>query len=824
MAVTVLKLLLIAPLVVTLAAGPFNNFDDENQIDANEARISQCISAGQYEEAAALSEKNLKIVEQVFGTKHGQYAKALNDLGWLMQTKGDYARARKLFEQALDVEQARLRANDPKLATVYNNLAALVTFQGDYESAEPLYQKALQIQRASLGENHPAVAATLSNLALLMYNMGKRDEALSLYLQGLGILEAKLGPNHPDVATQLSNIGAAYQAQGKLDEALAVQERALSIRETALQPNDPDIAQSLTSVALLTEATKPDEAKAKLERALAIYTKSLGENHPDLISTLNELGKSAWREGKRDEAVAYFLRAARICDRHIFTTLPGLSMAEQQAFLTQQVPEELGLLLSTCREGDSLTDAYNLIFKWKGCLIDGLSRQSALRRLSTNPQLAEAARKLADVRKQLADWYYKAGTQTPDQWQAREQELQRKKETIEREIALSDAAAGDVKDILADYNLQSWAKLLRPDEAVADIFRYQRIAKDAPRSEWYSCIILTPDGKCRLVDLGLTRDVDRAIREWRRQVLVRNEGSTQWSELTTRLWEPVKTQLPPACKHLWLNPDSEACRLPWHIFAADQPLLVAQIDSSRELAKLRKDDNSESASSTAAPNMVLAGGVHFGNELDSKGAPKFIDLPGTLKEADTVKALAEKKKFNLTYLTGIEPTKDRIISTVPNADWVHLATHGFFIDERDLSPARSPLLASGLVLAKPDDSNANQILTAEELVAADFHKARLVTLSACETGLGEKVTGQGVLGLRASLMAAGARCIVMSLWKVPDDATLLLMNRFYQNLWERNLPIAEALKEAQLSVRNEPYNRFKEPVHWAGWVAVGEAW
>jgi CHAT domain-containing protein/Tfp pilus assembly protein PilF len=823
MAVAVLKLLLIAPLLVTLAAGPFNNFDDENEIEANQTRITDYISAGRYDDAATLSEKNLKAVEKVFGVKHGQYAKALNDLGWLMQSKGDYSRARKLFEQALAVEQARLNENDPKLATVYNNLASLVTFQGDYATAEPLYQKALKIQRASLGENHPAVAATLSNMALLMYNLDKRDEALALYQQGLTILEAKLGPNHPDVATQLGNIGAAYQAEGKLAEALAVQERALKIRETALQANDPDIAQSLTSVALLTLGSKPEEAKAKLERALTIYTKALGENHPDLISTLNELGKLAWREGHRDQAIQYFLRAARICDSHIFTTLPSLSMAEQQAFLTQQVPEELGLLLSTCRDGDSLKEAYGLIFKWKGCLIDGLSHQSALRRLSDHPQLSALARKLADVRKQSADWYYKAGTQSAEQWQAHEKELQQQKESLEREIAAKGAIATDVKDVLAGYTLASWAKVLQADEAIADVFRYQRISKDAPRSEWYSAVILTPDGNCSLVDLGLTKDVDRTIRDWRRQVLVRNEGTEQWNELATRLFTPIKTHLPATCKRLWLNPDSEASRLPWHIFAADQSLLVAQVDSSRELAKLRLEDD-QPAAGAAPPNMVLAGGVHFGNDKDAKGIAKFVDLPGTLKEADAVKALAEKKNFSLTYLTGTEPTKDKILSTVPNADWVHLATHGFFIDERDLSPSRAPLLASGLVLAKADDSNANQILTAEELVAADFHKARLVTLSACETGLGEKVTGQGVLGLRASLMAAGAKCVVMSLWKVPDDATLLLMSRFYQNLWEKNYPIAEALKQAQLSVRNEPYNRFKEPVNWAGWVAVGEAW
>ncbi len=103
------------------------------------------------------------------------------------------------------------------------------------------------------------------------------------------------------------------------------------------------------------------------------------------------------------------------------------------------------------------------------------------------------------------------------------------------------------------------------------------------------------------------------------------------------------------------------------------------------------------------------------------------------------------------------------------------------------------------------------------------HQTKLVTLSACETGLGEEVTGQGVLGLRAAIMAAGARCIVMSLWKVPDAATLLIMDRFYNNVLQEKMPIAEALRKAQLSVKKEGGN-FANPVAWAGWICVGEAW
>jgi CHAT domain-containing protein len=181
---------------------------------------------------------------------------------------------------------------------------------------------------------------------------------------------------------------------------------------------------------------------------------------------------------------------------------------------------------------------------------------------------------------------------------------------------------------------------------------------------------------------------------------------------------------------------------------------------------------------------------------------------------------------------------------------VHIATHGFFArsapppDAMELfasvgrvrepwtelvGQTRNPLAESGLALAGANrpplpTGETSGILTAEELIGLDLHGTRLVTLSACETGRGEEATGQGVLGLRAAFLAAGARTLVMSLWKVPDEATRELMHRFYQNLWERQLPPLPALLAAQDALRSDPSGAFTAPANWAGWILVGEGW
>jgi CHAT domain-containing protein len=146
---------------------------------------------------------------------------------------------------------------------------------------------------------------------------------------------------------------------------------------------------------------------------------------------------------------------------------------------------------------------------------------------------------------------------------------------------------------------------------------------------------------------------------------------------------------------------------------------------------------------------------------------------------------------------------------------------------------RDPLLSSGLLLAPAQSASANQTaddhddhLTAEELVGQDLSGCRTVVLSACNSGRGKGYDGQGVMGLRAALIGAGVKGVVMSLWPVDDDATRELMKQFYLNLWSKTnpMPPALALRTAQQAVRDNPNGQWKHPFYWAGWIYDGLGW
>jgi CHAT domain-containing protein len=216
-------------------------------------------------------------------------------------------------------------------------------------------------------------------------------------------------------------------------------------------------------------------------------------------------------------------------------------------------------------------------------------------------------------------------------------------------------------------------------------------------------------------------------------------------------------------------------------------------------------------------------------DLD-RGRYHFPRLPGTRAEGERV-----GRRLGVRPLLSSAALEERV-KACSSPRVLHLATHGFFLPDpqRDLNRLgrnlelmdigaapglgrligpgmESPMLRSGLALAGantflrggplPDEAE-DGLLTAEDVTGLDLVDTELVVLSACETGLGAVHVGEGVFGLRRAFIVAGAKTLVMSLWKVPDLATAFLMDRFYDNLLTRGLDRDLALSAAQRATRD----------------------
>jgi CHAT domain-containing protein len=230
----------------------------------------------------------------------------------------------------------------------------------------------------------------------------------------------------------------------------------------------------------------------------------------------------------------------------------------------------------------------------------------------------------------------------------------------------------------------------------------------------------------------------------------------------------------------------------------------------------------------------------------------FTRLPGTRQEGQQIaQALGAEPLLDEQALVGA-------LKALRSPRILHLATHGFFLPDQQHDPNKkfsspisqqqavmdsgettvsdrltwlmgqhleNPLVRSGLAFAGANTWNRGEalppeaedgLLTAEDVSGMDLLDTELVVLSACETGLGAVQVGEGVFGLRRTFMLAGAKTLVMSLWKVPDQQTQELMADFYRLLLSGH-PRAEALREAQLALKA----KYPHPRFWGAFICQG---
>lgn len=234
------------------------------------------------------------------------------------------------------------------------------------------------------------------------------------------------------------------------------------------------------------------------------------------------------------------------------------------------------------------------------------------------------------------------------------------------------------------------------------------------------------------------------------------------------------------------------------VFDKDDPRILTAQSGNSELATGEDD------------GVYLSSALRdFSNQSDVSSVSR---LPSTLREAKAIMAVTPPGEGVLA--TGFAATKEKIVSDgLRDYRIIHFATHGLLNSEQ-------PEL-SGIILSLFDEGGHKRqgYLRLHDIYNLDL-STDLVVLSACRTGLGKNVQGEGVVGLSSGFMYSGAKSVVASLWKVDDDATAELMSHFYTAMLKEGRPPAEALKQAKLAMWKQ--ERWRAPFYWAAFVLQGE--
>jgi CHAT domain-containing protein len=206
-------------------------------------------------------------------------------------------------------------------------------------------------------------------------------------------------------------------------------------------------------------------------------------------------------------------------------------------------------------------------------------------------------------------------------------------------------------------------------------------------------------------------------------------------------------------------------------------------------------------------------------------------LEGAAKEGEVISDILRKDGFDVKLFTGLDAQKD-VLKKMSSPTILHIATHGTFQEDEHVNSnnmfqsefLQDPLFQSKLLFARAGDYLENKktmlgnpLLSAHEVMDLPLEGTKTVVLSACETGLGTSTVGEGVFGMKRAFLVAGAESIFTSLFKVSDNVTLELMQKYYDYYATQNFTKEKAFYEAQRDIMK----KYPEPLYWGSFVLTG---
>lgn len=689
------------------------------------------------------------------------------------------------------------------------------------------------------------------------------ESALALLKKNAALPEQKADMLITLAGLELAN-GNEARADKCVKEAMTLLKLELSHYSDRLTCNTPEAGAPL--VKQLQAVTLKEEADILLSRGDILSASSLYETASGIykgdssvasvlnfIDTQTSLAEIDWRNKDFSSASARVLESAAKLDKIARESFPYLSFAEKCAFI-DVFDKQLETLFTYCHRDEQIQQVYRFAIFWDGLLVESLRQQSALGTTANDPAAKELLDKLKNLRARLEISSRSEAGDLKQQVRVLNQE----KEYLERQVT-AILKTKPIKDPAESIDSKAFLKVLRADEAYLSVVTF---TSKQSNKRAYGVVVCSASGGYSFVDLGNSEEVDKVVASWlrcvsagaagngvvpgkeqqKRDSAVEDEQANAPREkvdlklLAEAVWTPIVRKLPEGAKRLYINPSGSLEQLPWGsiVGSKDDGCAVTLLGSPRELITLKQGTVQTTKADDYASPVLVVGDVAFGD------APL---LPATRKEASEVCSLVKDTGHDYKLLTQSDADKKRVCEELEKCSYAHLATHGYFVSGDNHQPqvsgnrrqrlfrvsdnvvlvgGRNPLLLSGLVLAAQSGQTTSDRLTAEEIVSLDLSKCKLIALSACETGLGRHVANQGAMGLRAALHSAGAKTILMSMWKVDDDATCYLMQRFYHYLWNQKMCPSLALASAQKDVREQP--KWRAPFYWAAWQIAGRGW
>jgi CHAT domain-containing protein len=772
-------------------------------------------SLGDYREALSAYERGLAD-KKAFGDRRGE-ATAMRNIGSVSAVMGDLARALSAFERA----RALCEAIGDKAgeASCLGNIGAVQYTHGDYADALATLERAHTAMEA-LGSAQ-AAAEELVKIAAVHNVLGRHDKALTMLQRAWSTLD-ELGAKTA-AANVLGAIAVANNALGNHAEALANAERARALLHTAGAKREA--ASALETIGIAHLALRDHEAALlAFEQALA-EMKAAG-SRSDAAQVLGNIGVAHEALGDVEKATSAFELALRETEAlglrrgsaHMLGAIAGakaargdwtgaVESARRGAALLPLLFSGLGdeqsatardrwewLLDAGVRAGVGLgaaAEVHHFLERGRAAsLLEALGNRKRLAGFVIPEALRDAETKARDKERVALHYYRRAldrGEEVGGLWKEVEAARDGILEVVQRTRREARAQADLVypePDPLPDVQAT-----LRSGEALV---LYALLEKEA-----YALVVTAK--QARIVALGETEPITAAAEALEQAVSdpgrrgVAVPPHETFGYLAKRLRKLAVEPLELEAKRVLVSPDGPLCYVPFAVLTDAE---VASVPSATTYRLLRglKSDRGTKVLALGDPDYEAARDV---KEVEIYAGGHLEPLPASGAEAEAVgDVVLLGKRATLSGLREALDGQER---------WraVHVACHGLVDPER---PVLSSLALTGGFLRCLDVYRSK--------IPAD-----LVVLSACETAKGKVYKTEGVVGWTRAFLFAGAPRVIVSLWKVEDEATRALMEKFYEAWKGGKVETATALKRAQEYVRSK--EKWRHPYFWAAWQLWG---
>jgi CHAT domain-containing protein len=801
-------------------------------------------------------------------------------LATLYYLQGRYEQAQLTLESALkvlkenkdDITALLIPASNILLAEVYQA-------QGNYKDAVVILESNLAESKKLYGEKNSLYLTAITPLALTYKKMGQYEKSESLLLNSLAQHKEALGEKDTSTIITVQSLGTVYQAQKQYQKAESFYLKTLELNKQFIAANKDKNLKNFSVEAptkemlasLYIEQGFYDKAMPLLEEAIKIRQHSeIGFTSPTLFS-MAVLAK-LYQEKNIEKAEQIWQQHLRLSNQFLDKALWGAGEKTRLAYMQQQ-ENYVNDYLSFYAFHNAAPEALYFSLNRKGLLLRISSEINAIAKNSNaNANIKTVAEKFNDKKKQLANLIFDTKNKTDkSQIKALEEEIN------QLEMQLSSKVDNFRKNKTEITPQQLLAKLTDNDVVVDFLLYDDNYAKNnadffnpppnKAKAHNYKCIALIADKKngIKLIKLGDLAPINEAIKSYRQSILPNQQGQLAnrdsilkpaAQKLYQLLWQPLLPYTQNK-KQVYLIPDGILHLLPFKALQDEKGRYLAEtqqitlLTSARDIVLPPSAGKNSNSAIFAAPDY----GDNAANRpqcvtraVDLRNV-YFCPLESALKEGQEIDKLFKQTKVKTAAPKTFVQAKatESVLTSLRSPKILHIATHGFFLqdtqpDESTLSQnlmsgadaplpltnITNPLSRSGLafsnanlgVKGQKQTDGTDGILTALEVLALNLEGTDLVTLSACETGVGDIQVGEGVYSLNRAFQEAGAKSVLATLWSVADEQTKQFMQEFYSLVLNGTSP-QQALQKTQLKFIND--KNLKDPFFWAAFTVVGKA-